>query len=103
MIIFPIKNLVWDSSDAKVLRDFFEAPVGQKILQFLSGRIPELLCGEDVNKTLVRSGEVKGAQDIFNSLVSLIVEPPAELEPEKKTTENYPDLADESAWEDSKT
>jgi hypothetical protein len=99
MIIIPIK-ITWDSADAKVLRDFLETPVGQKMVQYLHSQIPTLLDGGDVNKTLVRSGEVKGAQSLFDSFVNLVVESPAELQPPQKTIDSYPSLDIEEAWEE---
>jgi hypothetical protein len=100
MIILPTtKPLTWDSTDAGTLQSFLESPVGQKVLTILHGKIPGLLDGSDVNTALVRSGEVKGAQGIFDSLVSLIVEVPVELQPPPKQEEAYPDLENEAAWE----
>jgi len=97
MVLLPTTNpseILWESTDARKLREFLESVTGQKVLRHLSDSIPLLLSGEDVNTTLVRSGEVKGAQLIFSSLVSLIVEQPAQ----PKEKETYPDLDNESAW-----
>ena len=104
MIIFPTnKPLAWDSSDAKILQDFLQTPVGNKVLHFLYGRIPTLSDGADVNKTLVRSGEAKGALDIFEALISLTVDRPAELQSQQTISEAYPSLENDAAWEDSRT
>jgi hypothetical protein len=100
MIILPTtKPITWDSTDAGILQSFLESPVGQKVLCILHDTIPPLLDGSDVNKTLVQSGRVSGAQLIFDSLVSLIVEVPVELQPPAKQEESYPDLENEAAWE----
>jgi len=94
------KGILWDSADAHALRDFLQTPVGSKVLHILHSYIPDLLDGEHKNKTLVRAGEVKGAQTIFDTLVSLTVEPPVEFRPQpQKTTETYADLDDESKWD----
>jgi hypothetical protein len=94
------KGILWDSADAHSLLSFLETPVGQKVLHILHSRIPDLLDGEHKNKTLVRAGEVKGAQTIFDMLVSLTVEPPVDFRPQPKTTtEAYPSLDDDSAWD----
>jgi hypothetical protein len=100
MIILPTKKPVsWDSTDAGILQIFFETPVGQKVLTILHGRIPGLLEGGELNKVLIRSGQVAGAQMIFDSLVSLIVEIPVELQQIQKTEDSYPSLDDSQAWE----
>lgn len=96
MIALPTKaEILWESTDAHKLKEFLETPTGQKVIQHLSDSIPSLLDGADINRTLVRSGEVKGAQLIFSSLISLTVEQPEQ----PKQQETYPDLSDESAWE----
>lgn len=100
MIYLPTtKRPTWDSTDAGVLQSFLESPVGQKVLIILHDRIPALFDGSDVNMTLVQSGRVAGAQLIFDSLVSLIVEVPVELLPPPKQEETYPDIDNEAAWE----
>jgi len=100
MFVLPTtKPLEWDSTEAGILRTFLDSPTGQKILTLLHGRIPGLLDGGDVNKILIRSGQVAGAQMIFDSLVSLIVERPIELQSIQQTEENYPDLDHPNAWE----
>jgi|SRR6185436_13996848 len=94
------KGLLWDSADAENLQNFLATPAGEKVLHILHNEIPGLLDGEHKNKTLVRSGEVKGAQAIFDLLVSLTVEPPANFRPNLQTqNETYPDLDNESKWD----
>lgn len=86
----------WDSNDAKALKDFFASDIGRKVLTFLSDAMPLLLDGGDVNKTLVRSGEVKGFSLAVDTLLSLTTHKPSPL----PKTQTYPDLDDDSAWED---
>lgn len=94
------KGLLWESADANNLQEFLATPAGEKVLHILHSRIPDLLDGEHKNKTLVRSGEVKGAQTIFDLLVLLTTESPEDFRPKpKSTTEAYPSLEDESAWD----
>ncbi len=94
------KGILWDSIDAENLKNFLVTPAGEKVLHILHNEIPGLLDGEHKNKTLVRSGEVKGAQAVFDLLVSLTVEPPVNFRPKPQTkNETYPDLDDESKWE----
>jgi len=94
------KGILWDSADAQTLQNFLITPVGEKVLHILHSRIPGLLDGEHKNRTLVRSGEVKGAQSIFDLFVSLVAEAPADFRPQPKSqNESYPDLDNESAWD----
>ena len=96
MIALPTKQtILWESTDAQKLREFLESPTGQKVLRHMTDSIPDLMDGTDVNRTLVRNGEVKGANTVFSALVQLTIEQP---EPEK-SADNYPSLDDESAWE----
>jgi hypothetical protein len=100
MFVLPTtKPLQWDSAEAGILQTFLDSPTGQKVLTILHGRIPGLLEKGDVNEILIRSGQVAGAQMIFDSLVSLVVERPIEAQSQPKTEESYPDLDNEDAWE----
>jgi len=94
-----IKGILWDSADASFLKEFFSGKTGEKVLHILHSRIPDLLDGEHKNKTLVRAGEVKGAQTIFDMLVSLTVEAPNDFRPQPQQTEAYPDLDLEQHWD----
>ncbi len=86
----------WDSQDAQILRIFLESDAGKKALSIVSDLCPPLLDGGDVNKTLVRSGEVKGWGSALTSLVELVNrKPESQLPPT-----NYPDLDDDSKWGD---
>jgi len=93
------KGILWASTDASHLKEFFSGKTGDKVLHILHSYIPDLLDGEHKNKTLVRAGEVKGAQTIFDLLVSLTVDPPAEFRPKPQPKEAYADLDDESKWD----
>lgn len=96
----PTKTgIIWDSTDAHNLTQFLQSATGEKLLHILHFRIPSLLDGEHKNKTLVRSGEVKGALLLFDSVVSLTHEPPPEFRPQQTTVQTYPDIDDESQWE----
>lgn len=97
-MILPTKNpaeILWESTDAQKLREFLESPTGQKVLRHLTDTTPDLMDGENVNKTLVRNGEVKGANAIFTALVQLTIEQP----PQEKPVETYPSIDDESQWD----
>jgi hypothetical protein len=93
----PTKNETpWESADAATLRLFLESKTGQRALMHITALVPSLMDGADVNRTLVRSGEVKGWTNALSSLLNLTVEQPA---PEK-VPEAYPSLDDEAAWEE---
>lgn len=85
----------WDSQDAKILRTFLETTVAKKAFAIVSELAPPLLDGADVNKTLLRSGEVKGWQSALVALVELVNHKP---EPPAEPPSSYQDLDDESKW-----
>jgi hypothetical protein len=89
----------WESINAAALREFLESTTGQRALMHLSDQVPPLLDGGDVNRTLVRSGEVKGWNTALTALLNLTIEQPAPV----KISETYPSLDDDSSWEDGKT
>lgn len=100
MVIPTHKRLEWDSTDGGWLEEILNSARGQKLLSILALKVPSFLDGSDPNKTLVRMGEVKGAELIIEALVGLTIETPAELQPEKQETESYPNLDDDSKWDD---
>lgn len=100
MVIPTHKNLEWDSTDGGWLEDILGSDRGKKLLSILALKVKPFLDGECPNKTLVRMGEVKGAQDIIEALVNLTIEAPAELQKPVKEKETYPSLDDDSQWED---
>lgn len=84
----------WTSEDALTLRLFLESDVGRRAMAHVSEQCPALLDGSHMNKTLVRSGEVKGFSAAIEALFQLVVR-----QPEKQTSsETYPDLDNEAAW-----
>jgi hypothetical protein len=88
---------LWDSNNAALLASFLETPTGKLTLQWLQYWAPALADGEHLNKTLVKSGEVKGYLAALENIVSLMVEQPVEANP----AENYPSIDDASKWADS--
>ncbi len=84
----------WSSDDAKALRDFLTSSVGLRAVAHMMSEEPELLDGADVNKTLVRTGEVKGFNKASEAFFKLTYEQP----PVEKTVTEYPDLDDDKAW-----
>lgn len=88
----------WSSADAIALRTFLESVSGQRFLFHLAEDCPELLGSGDTNNVLIRSGEVKGYSKGLKNVLSLTIEPPQSVAP---VSSNYPDLDDESKWDDS--
>jgi hypothetical protein len=87
----------WDSTHAEALKKFLESEAGIRALAHVVNMRPALLDGGDVNKTLVRNGEVKGFDLCLTELFSLTQEQPkAEAAPGVA----YPPLDDDSQWDD---
>lgn len=84
----------WDSNDAKQLRELLTSDVFQKAIELVLDECPALLDGDNVNKALVASGEVRGFEKALDTLFRLTFEQPIA----KPTSELYPDLDNESAW-----
>lgn len=91
--------LTWDSNDASLLKAFLNTDVAKKAFAIVMDSCPVLLDGGDVNKTLVRSGEVKGFSLALNTLFELVVKKPEITQ----SPTAYPDLDDESKWRDTTT
>jgi len=87
----------WDSNNAANLATFLETPTGKLTLAWVQYWAPALTDGEHLNKTLVRSGEVKGYSAALENLITLTVEQPAEA----TQVDNYPSLDDHSKWDDA--
>ena|SRR5689334_15102978 len=85
----------WDSNDAKLLRDTLAGENFRKALRLILEDRPELLDGSDVNRTLVRNGEVKGFDAAITAIFKLTFEQPEA----RIASQTYPDLDDERAWE----
>jgi hypothetical protein len=82
--------------DLLALRAFLDSPAGTRFFPQLLDGVPSLLDGADVNKSLVRMGEVRGWQEALKRIISLAY-PPEPLKPEPVM---YPSLVDDSAWSD---
>ncbi len=94
-ILNTSKKAEWSSEDAKVLREFLNSSVGLRAVQHMMAECPALLDGGDVNKTLVRNGEVKGFTRASEAFFNLTFEQPVEV----KESQQYPPLDDDKAWE----
>lgn len=87
----------WNSTHAEALKKFLESEAGIRALSYVVSMRPTLLDGGDVNKTLVRNGEVKGFDLCLTELFSLTQEQPKADAPPGVT---YPPLDDDSQWDD---
>lgn len=77
-------------------KSFLNSETGQRLLPKLAESAPILFDGTDVNKTLVRNGELRGYQEALHTLLSL-AEPPPETVP---SSDAFPRLDDDSKWPD---
>jgi|SRR5688572_10744482 len=89
-------SIEWNSDDTAILRQFLDSRTGGKLVATLAESAPLLLDGGHANKTLVRNGELRGYQAALNALIVLAHPAP---EPKPEPTE-YPDLLNDSAWND---
>lgn len=93
-------SLPWSSVDEAHWNGFLQTETGRRLIPKVAERAPELLDGADVNKTLVRNGELRGFQEAIRALISLTHSVP---EATTAQTENYPPLEDDAKWQDGQT
>lgn len=87
-------SLPWSTDDVLLWRNFLDSEVGRRLIPKLAESAPILLDGADVNKTLVRNGELRGYQDAIRTLLAL-----SEVTPEvAPSADAYPPLDDDSRW-----
>jgi hypothetical protein len=90
----------WLPTDQERWSAFLETETGKRLLPTLAESAPQLEASGDVNKILIRSGEVRGFQMILRELVMM-------AHPSAKTVERisteYPSLDDDAKWEDGQT
>lgn len=93
-----MSEATWSSDNVFQFRQFLTTTeTGQRLLSRLMDGMPTLLDGADVNRTLVRNGEVRGWIDVVRELTAMAYPPP---EPTVKS-DPYPDLDDPEKWDDS--
>lgn len=98
MTDLAFQTLDWTSIEAAEWKSFLRSKTGEKFLQALAFEEPELLDGGDVNKTLVRSGEVRQHKILVSVILSLANEP---VKPQQQASaSNYPPLDDDTQWND---
>jgi hypothetical protein len=86
----------WLHTDAENWAAFLGTETGKRLIPELVKGFPALLEGGDINAILIRSGEVRAAQKLVESLV-LLAHPSA---PAPKGASEYPPLEDDAAWND---
>jgi hypothetical protein len=92
------QDINWTSTEAAEWRAFLRTKTGEKLLRGIASEEPELLDGTDVNRTLVRSGEVKHHKVFISFLLSLANDPVDLTQVE--LADNYPPLEDDTKWND---
>lgn len=90
--------LPWSSDDEAHWNSFLLTETGKRLLPKLAEKVPALLDGGEINRLLVRSGEVRGFQLAISSLLDLTHSPPLPT----KEPMAYPPLDDDSHWNEDK-
>jgi hypothetical protein len=89
----------WTSEDVVNLRTFLKSQSGTRFLSSLAETAPVLFDEGDINKILIRSGEVRGSMAFLRSIMALAY--PANPPKMSETNINYPELTNDKAWDDS--
>lgn len=90
--------LPWDSEDVAIWHAFLLSRTGQRLIPKVLESTPELLSAGEINSILIRTGEVRGVQEVARTLLSL-ANPPREVHSDPSAS-NYPALTDDSKWQD---
>lgn len=88
----------WSPTDGDNLAKFLDTDTGRRLIPRLAAAAPPLHEKGDTNQILIRTGEVRGFQNVLQELLFL-AHPPA---PVQSDGNNYPDLLDDSKWEGNK-
>lgn len=91
-------TLPWSSYDEFRWNSFLQTETGKRLIPKLAERLPALLDGGDVNRILIRTGETRGFQLSISVLLELTHAQPLPV----KSEQAYPDLEDDTAWENNK-
>jgi hypothetical protein len=90
----------WLTTDQERWAAFLDTETGRRLLPNLAESAPQLLAEGDINKILIRSGEVRGYQNVLQNLI-LMAHPSAKVETVNAT--EYPPLTDDAKWNDGQT
>lgn len=88
----------WTSTDEENLSKFLETETGKRFLPRLLETTPPLLAKGDINSILIRSGEVRGYQEVARNVLALAHS--TQQPPEPESSSAYPKLDDDKAWGD---
>lgn len=91
--------LDWTSIDEENLAKFLDSETGKRFLPKLLETTPTLLATGDVNAILVRSGEVRGFQQIVRDILSL-AHPQSRASDVTPPANDYPPPEDDRHWND---
>jgi hypothetical protein len=90
-------QLPWSSEDEAKWNNFLLSETGRRLIPKIAESAPVLLDGADVNKTLVRNGELRGFQESLRAMFALSHSVPLAS---ADTRTEYPALDDDKAWGD---
>ena len=90
----------WDDTvDRPLWLQFLQTETGKRLIPKVLETCPSLLSGGNVNEILIRSGEVRGFQQVIQAFLALSVSelPPPMLD---QVASSYPRLDDDEKWAD---
>lgn len=90
-------KLDWLSTDEENLAKFLDTETGKRFLPKLLESTPALLESGDTNPILIRTGVVRGYQEVARSILMLAHSMPVA---KTETASAYPDLHNDAAWND---
>jgi hypothetical protein len=88
----------WTHTDADNLSKFLDTETGKRFIPTIADRVPPLLDKGADNEILIRSGEVRGFQNVVRVIVDLAHPAPPPTSPQSE----YPDLENDKAWPDGR-
>jgi len=89
--------LDWTPTDAEHLATFLDTETGKRLIPRLLVDCPTLLTSGDVNAILIRSGEVRGVQEMVRQMLQLAH---PSVQDTASSDTYYPPLEDDKAWND---
>jgi len=89
--------LDWLQTDEENLAKFLETETGKRFIPKLLETAPALLSRGHVNAILIRSGELRGYQEVARNILSLAHPAP---KTQTETPSEYAPLEDDSKWND---
>lgn len=90
-------QLAWSTDDEGRWDSFLQTETGKRLIPKLAESAPILLDGTDINKTLVRNGELRGFQLALRTLLDMTHAAPSEPQ---SISNFYPLPEDDRQWTD---